>query len=174
MNGKSIALWRKVELALVFTSILPFTIFFSSRRGEWRTRSRLCFAAIEPPSLDFGCCAGRRSPDPRGRRVGKRRASCRCIDVGSIWRRSRFRCFSHRSFREFEIVFLGTRFLLAPESLYSDAQREALVGASSEMSVRSMVQHLFCAVFFHFTRWSRPGIMLVELWIGPPVSMVAG
>jgi len=33
---------------------------------------------------------------------------------------------------------LGTRFLLARESLYSDAQREALVGASSEMSVRSM------------------------------------
>jgi len=33
---------------------------------------------------------------------------------------------------------LGTRFLLAYESLYSDAQRRALVGAKSEMSVRSM------------------------------------
>ncbi|KAJ7173849.1 2-nitropropane dioxygenase [Mycena filopes] len=33
---------------------------------------------------------------------------------------------------------LGTRFLLASASLYSDAQREALIGASSEMSVRSM------------------------------------
>ncbi|KAJ7695146.1 2-nitropropane dioxygenase [Mycena rosella] len=33
---------------------------------------------------------------------------------------------------------LGTRFLLAHESLYSDAQRKALVDASSEMSVRSM------------------------------------
>ncbi|KAJ6581283.1 2-nitropropane dioxygenase [Mycena capillaripes] len=33
---------------------------------------------------------------------------------------------------------LGTRFLLAHESLYSDSQREALVSANSEMSVRSM------------------------------------
>ncbi|KAF8196648.1 2-nitropropane dioxygenase [Mycena galopus ATCC 62051] len=32
----------------------------------------------------------------------------------------------------------GTRFLLAPESLYSDVQRKALVSAGSEMSVRSM------------------------------------
>ncbi|KAJ7623401.1 2-nitropropane dioxygenase [Roridomyces roridus] len=32
----------------------------------------------------------------------------------------------------------GTRFLLAHESLYSEAQRKALVAASSEMSVRSM------------------------------------
>jgi len=33
---------------------------------------------------------------------------------------------------------LGTRFLLAYESLYSDVQRKALVGANSELSVRSM------------------------------------
>jgi len=33
---------------------------------------------------------------------------------------------------------LGTRFLLAHESLYSDIQRKALVSANSEMSVRSM------------------------------------
>ncbi|KAJ7126606.1 hypothetical protein C8R43DRAFT_1240501 [Mycena crocata] len=33
---------------------------------------------------------------------------------------------------------LGTRFLLAYESLYSDAQRKALVSATSDMSVRSM------------------------------------
>ncbi|KAJ7224520.1 2-nitropropane dioxygenase [Mycena pura] len=33
---------------------------------------------------------------------------------------------------------LGTRFLLAHESLYSDAQRKALVNANSELSVRSM------------------------------------
>ncbi|KAK7030596.1 CBM1 domain-containing protein [Favolaschia claudopus] len=32
----------------------------------------------------------------------------------------------------------GTRFLLAKESLYTDVQREALIGASSESSVRSM------------------------------------
>ncbi|KAJ7918685.1 Nitronate monooxygenase-domain-containing protein [Mycena leptocephala] len=36
-------------------------------------------------------------------------------------------------------VVLGTRFLLAHESLYSDIQRKALVSANSEMSVRSMV-----------------------------------
>ncbi|KAJ7796105.1 2-nitropropane dioxygenase [Mycena leptocephala] len=35
-------------------------------------------------------------------------------------------------------VVLGTRFLLAHESLYSDIQRKALVSANSEMSVRSM------------------------------------
>ncbi|KAJ6522013.1 hypothetical protein B0H10DRAFT_2172166 [Mycena sp. CBHHK59/15] len=33
---------------------------------------------------------------------------------------------------------LGTRFLLAYESLYSDAQRQALIGARSSLSVRSM------------------------------------
>ncbi|KAJ7131672.1 2-nitropropane dioxygenase [Mycena crocata] len=33
---------------------------------------------------------------------------------------------------------LGTRFLLAHESLYSSAQRKAIVGATSEMTVRSM------------------------------------
>ncbi|KAJ6591807.1 2-nitropropane dioxygenase [Mycena vulgaris] len=35
-------------------------------------------------------------------------------------------------------VVMGTRFLLAHESLYSDAQRRALVSATSDMSVRSM------------------------------------
>ncbi|KAG8220867.1 2-nitropropane dioxygenase [Butyriboletus roseoflavus] len=33
---------------------------------------------------------------------------------------------------------LGTRFLMTPESLYSDAQKEALVAAKSDMTVRTM------------------------------------
>lgn len=33
---------------------------------------------------------------------------------------------------------LGTRFLLTPESLYSDAHKQALVAAGSSSSVRSM------------------------------------
>jgi nitronate monooxygenase len=33
---------------------------------------------------------------------------------------------------------LGTRFLLSPESLYSDAQRKVLVEANSSQSVRTM------------------------------------
>lgn len=35
-------------------------------------------------------------------------------------------------------VALGTRFLLSPESLYSDVQRRALVSADSYSSVRTM------------------------------------
>lgn len=35
-------------------------------------------------------------------------------------------------------VALGTRFLLSPESLYSDVQRRALVSADSSSSVRTM------------------------------------
>lgn len=35
-------------------------------------------------------------------------------------------------------VVLGTRFLMTPESLYSDAQKEALVAAKSDMTVRTM------------------------------------
>jgi nitronate monooxygenase len=33
---------------------------------------------------------------------------------------------------------LGTRFLLSPESLYSDRQRQALIDAQSSESVRTM------------------------------------
>lgn len=33
---------------------------------------------------------------------------------------------------------LGTRFLMTPESLYSDAQKKALVAAKSDMTVRTM------------------------------------
>lgn len=35
-------------------------------------------------------------------------------------------------------VALGTRFLLSPESLYSDIQRHALISADSPSSVRTM------------------------------------
>jgi nitronate monooxygenase len=35
-------------------------------------------------------------------------------------------------------VALGTRFLLSPESLYSDAQRQALISADSFSSVRTL------------------------------------
>lgn len=35
-------------------------------------------------------------------------------------------------------VVLGTRFLLSPESLYTDAQRQALISASSSLAVRTM------------------------------------
>ena len=35
-------------------------------------------------------------------------------------------------------VVLGTRFLLSPESLYTDLQREALLAADSSLSVRTM------------------------------------
>ena len=35
-------------------------------------------------------------------------------------------------------VALGTRFLLSPESLYSDIQRHALVSADSSLSVRTL------------------------------------
>lgn len=35
-------------------------------------------------------------------------------------------------------VALGTRFLLCPESLYSDVQRHALISADSSSSVRTM------------------------------------
>ena len=35
-------------------------------------------------------------------------------------------------------VVLGTRFLLSPESLYSDSQRQALIAADSSNSVRTM------------------------------------
>ena len=35
-------------------------------------------------------------------------------------------------------VVLGTRFLLSPESLYTDAQRQALISAGSTLSVRTM------------------------------------
>ena len=35
-------------------------------------------------------------------------------------------------------VVLGTRFLLSPESLYSDIQRRALISAGSASSVRTM------------------------------------
>lgn len=35
-------------------------------------------------------------------------------------------------------VVLGTRFLLSPESLYTDPQREALLAADSSLSVRTM------------------------------------
>ena len=35
-------------------------------------------------------------------------------------------------------VVLGTRFLLSPESLYTDAQRRALLDAESTQSVRTM------------------------------------
>ena len=35
-------------------------------------------------------------------------------------------------------VAIGTRFLLSPESLYSDSQRQALIEADSSHSVRTM------------------------------------
>lgn len=35
-------------------------------------------------------------------------------------------------------VVLGTRFLLSPESLYTDKQRQALIAANSDASVRTM------------------------------------
>lgn len=35
-------------------------------------------------------------------------------------------------------VALGTRFLLSPESLYSDIQRHALISADSSLSVRTL------------------------------------
>jgi nitronate monooxygenase len=35
-------------------------------------------------------------------------------------------------------VALGTRFLLSPESLYSDIQRRALISAESSLSVRTL------------------------------------
>ena len=35
-------------------------------------------------------------------------------------------------------VALGTRFLLSPESLYSDIQRHALISAESSLSVRTL------------------------------------
>jgi len=123
MNGKLMSLSSKVGRLIRFlANFLPCSLCEGNEAGGHGVAKSLSLFTLFPLISEALIAATDGHPPPLvgagGLAIGTQIASLLTLGVSG--------------------VVLGTRFLLSPESLYTDSQRQALIAADSSDSVRTM------------------------------------